>query len=176
MVTFYLKKGLSCVWNNIVRKEEAVKKDNIYLNRLMKGSVDNGKDVQFWTDTWALNLSLHYLFSALFSLEKYKGCLVKNRLRTPGPVDRIKWQWYRAPSSNIELMELNRIVAILDQISITNQEDKWTWQAEDLGNFTVKSVRKIISDINTDINTGPSDAIFDGIDGYREKLTSLAGE
>ncbi|KAJ0511447.1 putative reverse transcriptase zinc-binding domain-containing protein [Helianthus annuus] len=83
--------------------------------------------------------------------------MVSDRLRAPGPVDRIEWQWHRAPSSNAELTELNGIVAILAQISITNQEDSWTWQAEDLGIFTVKSVRKIIS--NT--NTVPCDIIFE---------------
>ncbi|KAJ0923638.1 putative RNA-directed DNA polymerase [Helianthus annuus] len=141
------KKGLSGVWNNITKREEALKNKDIHLNLLFRCKIGNGSDTQFWTDVWAVDIPLKVRFPLLYSLEKHKGCCVRDRLqKVPGEnTNRITWGWLRYPSSLQELAELEALTNIVMQSSLSESKDVWSWASDPTGAFSVKSVKKLLN-------------------------------
>ncbi|KAJ0911011.1 putative RNA-directed DNA polymerase [Helianthus annuus] len=149
-----IRKGLSGVWQNIVKKEYLLNSKNIHLCNLIVSNIGNGWNTQFWTDSWVTGLPLKSRFSALFGLEKLKGCSVRDRLDVDenGLVNGPKWIWAREPSSDQELAELAELNVIISQVNITDSLDTWGWTTEHANEFSVKEIKTMIQNNDTSGN------------------------
>ncbi|KAJ0834798.1 putative reverse transcriptase zinc-binding domain-containing protein [Helianthus annuus] len=141
------KKGLTGVWNNIIKKEASLRETDIHLNKLFKCKVGSGSEVQFWTDVWASDIPFKMIFPSLYMLEKFKGCSVRERLLDMDTNNGygVNWCWLRNPFSSQECTELSELSNILSQVSLSSSRDTWSWMSDPTGNFSVKSVKKLLS-------------------------------
>ncbi|XP_022042172.1 uncharacterized protein LOC110944836 [Helianthus annuus] len=113
-------------------------------------NVGNGLDTQFWTDTWVANLPLNSRFSALFLLEKFKGCCVRERLEVSktGQVIGPKWCWAHEPLSHQEMVEITELNNVISRVILSDSKDEWGWSSEHSNEFSVKEVKRLIQNNN----------------------------
>ncbi|PWA80208.1 RNA-directed DNA polymerase, eukaryota [Artemisia annua] len=133
--------ALRGVWNNIVKVLSRTVVDNMPLRRFFKGVVGDGVSVAFWLDPWVGNETLKEMCPNLFRLERNKKCKVNSRVGNGGG-----WSWYRMPASSSELEELDFLVNVVESVELNGRRDKWSWLGDKKGNFSVRSVRKMMYD------------------------------
>ncbi|KAJ0870350.1 putative reverse transcriptase zinc-binding domain-containing protein [Helianthus annuus] len=140
------KKGLSGVWNNIIRKEATLRDKDINLNNLFKCKVESGAEVQFWTDCWATDTPFKTRFPALHALEKFKACSVLDRIQRSdqNTLNNMTWDWRRVPEDATELAELNDLINIVSLAPLSQSGETWSWVPDPKGTFSVKSVKKLL--------------------------------
>ncbi|XP_022024125.1 uncharacterized protein LOC110924425 [Helianthus annuus] len=86
-----------------------------------------------------LNESLKTRFPNLFGLELVKSCLIKERIAGEGI-----WLWRQDPTEEDESVELNDLMDLLWNISLTSRSDGWHWLGNNSGTFSVGSVKSLI--------------------------------
>nr|XP_043616196.1 uncharacterized protein LOC122588125 [Erigeron canadensis] len=106
-----------------------------------KGSLGSGTTLRFWIDTWLEDKPFYLLFPDLFKLESYKGCLVKDRCTGGGEFSQWEWSWIRPPSTPMEIQQLLTMLTKIQNVTLSNQDDSWRWNADSSSCFTVKSMR-----------------------------------
>ncbi|KAM0039284.1 hypothetical protein Hdeb2414_s0012g00380251 [Helianthus debilis subsp. tardiflorus] len=131
------KKGLSGVWNNIINKEATLWEKDINLNNLFKCKVGLGVEVQFWTDCWASDTPFKACFRALYALEKFKACSVRDRIQRSdhATVNNMTWCWRRVPEDAAERAVLDDLTNIVSLAPLSQIRDTWSWVPDPTGYF-----------------------------------------
>ncbi|KAK1407437.1 hypothetical protein QVD17_39053 [Tagetes erecta] len=126
-----------------VAKEDLLK-ENINMDALVKGVVGDGSIIGFWYDCWALDCPLMEAFPQLFSLEINKRCKVGHRVTRRGNVISLFWEWKRRPQGVSEETQLVQLKEVIERYVFGSSCDRWVWFGDDVGVFSVKSLRNII--------------------------------
>ncbi|KAL4586442.1 hypothetical protein LXL04_011078 [Taraxacum kok-saghyz] len=140
--TFPAKADRAGVWRNITKTVVDLDHDNINLMEFMKKEIGRGDKTAFWWEDWSGNGILKEMFLLLFKIEKEKCCTVHARIKQMGEMKNYEWRWRKENLSTEEEMERVCCELILHDAPLSETEDKWTWQLETHGDFSVKSLRR----------------------------------
>ncbi|GJW18812.1 RNA-directed DNA polymerase, eukaryota, reverse transcriptase zinc-binding domain protein [Tanacetum coccineum] len=138
-------KQSSGTWSQISKLKGDLNNVGINLPMLFKKKLGNRRNTSFWHDNWLGGSSLRDTFPRLYGLETMKNCLVFERAPTAA---RTIQRTLRSQEENVELCELQDL---LFNLNLSMEQDAWEFTPDLLRCFSVKSMRKTIS--NTLNNT-----------------------
>ncbi|KAM0045230.1 putative reverse transcriptase zinc-binding domain-containing protein [Helianthus debilis subsp. tardiflorus] len=144
-----VKASLGGVWGNVVKLLSMPVCADVRFWNLMKGIVGDEKDVAFWLDPWLDKGPLKFRYPNLFQLELDKKCVVRDRTVRLVSNPDASWQWKGPPDSNVELAEWSALCSQLRDVNLSDARDKWRWEGEESGEFSVGSVKWLL-DSNID--------------------------
>ncbi|KAJ0570205.1 putative RNA-directed DNA polymerase [Helianthus annuus] len=148
------KVSLAGPWKQVAKTVDELEGLDIEAHSLIRVVPGIGKTVTFWTDYWAENGPLYLRYPLLYGLERNK--MVSLDQRCSGANDSLEptFQWVRVPATGAESAELRNLKDELRSFNRNEQEDKWQWCLEESGEFTVKSLRKLLQSKSfTDLDT-----------------------
>ncbi|GJV03727.1 RNA-directed DNA polymerase, eukaryota, reverse transcriptase zinc-binding domain protein [Tanacetum coccineum] len=106
----------------------------------------NGKGTSFWLDPWCDNgARLKDLFPRLYALDTCQDCNVCDRWCVNDGVWGGTWSW-RFPPRGCALDDLEALVSLIGNLSLSDDDDKWSWSRDASGSFKVKTCCNIIQD------------------------------
>ncbi|GJX25529.1 hypothetical protein Tco_0231825 [Tanacetum coccineum] len=129
-------------WLDIVSEVTNLSNMGINLISLLNKKVGNGESTSFWNDLWLGDSPLNKRFSMLFFLEVDKNISVAEKLKDSSLTESFR----RHPRSGIEEENLLLLLADNSFVMLPNISDRWSWQLDSTGIFSVKSVREFIDD------------------------------
>ncbi|KAJ0805669.1 putative RNA-directed DNA polymerase [Helianthus annuus] len=142
------KVSIAGPWKQIFGISLVLSRLGVDITKSIKGVVRGGAEVAFWVDTWAVSEPLQALFPLLFQLEKFKGCLVAERVRLGPNGATWRWDWRRQPLSTEEMLEFQQLNDILQHVSVSSGPDQWVWNLDPSGQFNVGSIKNSINILN----------------------------
>ncbi|GJS39470.1 RNA-directed DNA polymerase, eukaryota [Tanacetum coccineum] len=138
----HIKSGAKSCWLDIVRETHALKTKGINLLDCMHVKLGNGDKTVFWEDIWIDGKTLKNRFPRIYSLESCKLITVGAKLAQPS----LEYSFRRNPRGGVEQDQFNELSALVHDVSLIPMSDRWKWDLESSGDFSVASVRKIIDD------------------------------
>lgn len=131
------------LWSRIASSIRSINKVSFEGKDCMKRVVGNGNNTSFWKDSWCSSKSLAVQFPRLASLDIDINCRVSDRRMNNA------WSWcWRRPISNPRVSKLlEDLMAILPNSFQIEETDKWTWDLDGQGEFTVAGLRKRIDHV-----------------------------
>ncbi|GKC57754.1 RNA-directed DNA polymerase, eukaryota, reverse transcriptase zinc-binding domain protein [Tanacetum coccineum] len=138
----HVKSGAKSCWLDIVRETHALKTKGINLLDCMHVKLGNGDKTVFWEDIWIDGKTLKNRFPRIYSLESCKLITVGAKLAQPS----LEYSFRRNPRGGVEQDQFNELSALVHDVSLIPMSDRWKWDLESSGDFSVASVRKIIDD------------------------------
>ena len=139
-----LKRSLPGCWKVIVNMLEATKVRDNRFHELIRGKLGCGDNIRFWLDLWWGDTLLKDRWPRLFMLDKNKKCWVGERLRFSAGVVQFNPNWRRGPATVEELSEHQDLDRLLDGVAVSDQRDRWVWNAQENESFSVQSVRNLL--------------------------------
>ncbi|GJW79157.1 RNA-directed DNA polymerase, eukaryota, reverse transcriptase zinc-binding domain protein [Tanacetum coccineum] len=136
----HIKSGAKSCWLDIIRETHASKTKCI--NFCMHVKLGNGDKTVFWEDIWIDGKTLNNRFPRIYSLESCKLITVGAKLAQPS----LEYSFRRNPRGRVEQDQFNELSALVHDVSLIPMSDRWKWDLESSGDFSVASVRKIIDD------------------------------
>ncbi|GJT86941.1 RNA-directed DNA polymerase, eukaryota, reverse transcriptase zinc-binding domain protein [Tanacetum coccineum] len=136
------KAGRSC-WLAIVDEVRALHKKGVYVFDFMNLKLGNGEMVKFWLDRWYEGGILKDLFPRMFALENMKEITVSSKLNGDNLADSFR----RSPRGGIEQTQFSKLVELVQSISLVPMNDRWVWNLESSGEFSVASIRRLIDEM-----------------------------
>nr|GEY70714.1 RNA-directed DNA polymerase, eukaryota [Tanacetum cinerariifolium] len=109
----------------------------------MSIKVGNGNSTSFWVVNWIGGTSLKLQFPRLYALENNKLVIVGTKLTQQS----LDCSFRREPRGGIELEQFINLKALVQNVILAPMEDRWKWDLESSGDFSVASIRKRIDDI-----------------------------
>ena len=124
--------GNSQFWAGLMK----VKEEFLSLGKFDLG---DGSQVRFWEDSWIRPCPLKSLFPALYNIIRRKGVSVRTVLSmTPLNVA------FRRSVVGVNLQALHEVVAMVADVQLTNQRDRFVWGLHQNGFFSVKSMYRAL--------------------------------
>jgi mannosylglycoprotein endo-beta-mannosidase len=109
-----------------------------WLEEVVERRIGNGRLTRFWKDVWIGNTPLCVKFPRLFSLSLQKEVMVGDLLK----VDEERRWWaltWRRHLFQWEEERVNLLLASLENVLLTVDEDDWEWSLNPGDGFSVKS-------------------------------------
>lgn len=132
-----LKSG---VWNNILDGCIEIDRLGIPFKISIIKKVSNGRHTRLWQDRWNdSGDKLKDRFPRLYALEYEKDCVISDRWALQNGEWVGKWDWTRLPSGRTT-DDLNSLVNILGSLCLSDSPDKWSWNLDPSGSFSVKQL------------------------------------
>nr|GEZ33226.1 RNA-directed DNA polymerase, eukaryota, reverse transcriptase zinc-binding domain protein [Tanacetum cinerariifolium] len=107
---------------------------NMNKSYLMGISMDSNKDV-----AWCWDIVFKNLAPGLYALESMKNIKVASKLSHGG----LEFSFRRNPRGRVEQAQFERLKEMVEGITLSNLNDRWSWSLVGLGDFSVSSVRKL---------------------------------
>jgi len=102
---------------------------------LGKFDLGDGSQVRFWEDSWIRPRPLKPLFPALYNIVRRKNTSVRSVLSmTPLNIA------FRRSLMGVNLQAWHNVVAMMADVQLTNQRDRFVWGLHQNGLFSVKSM------------------------------------
>ncbi|KAI3815120.1 hypothetical protein L1987_14776 [Smallanthus sonchifolius] len=136
-----IKISRSGTWKQIYGISSRLSARGIDISKLIRGIVGEGSSIYFWRDVWLGSSPLAELYPSLFALEKRKDCWVANRVRVLEGELVVTWDWNRPPNADEEMVDLDRPLGLLNAVNWRSAGDRWKWQLEPSGCFSVSSIK-----------------------------------
>jgi hypothetical protein len=116
--------------------------------------IGNGNSTRFWLDCWIGNAPLSVMFPRLFSISTLKEGMVSEFW--------VEWERFRRGClgwrQRLFVWEetlLGDLSNLVSSLVVSEEEDKWKWEIEDSGAFSVKSVYLLLGNVfSTDLVFG----------------------
>jgi hypothetical protein len=106
---------------------------------LGKFDLGDGSQVRFWEDSWIRSRPLKSLFPALYNIVRKKSASVRSVLSTI-PLNVA----FRRSLTGVNLQAWRNVVAMVSNIQLTNQRDRFVWGLHQNGLFLVKSMYRAL--------------------------------
>lgn len=144
------------LWRNIVKVHGDLIKVNIPLKGWFQCNIGVNSNLRFWKDEWVQGGLLKERFKKLFSLEANKDCLLKERLLLDdnNNCSGCLPQWRRQLSSADEFKEWSELFSACIMSGVIGNPEKWSWNLEPLGSYTVSSLRRAYDDLTLKKGSG----------------------
>nr|GEV18059.1 RNA-directed DNA polymerase, eukaryota [Tanacetum cinerariifolium] len=134
-----LKSVYRSIWRDILQVLANVKNQGSDFLAHIQKRLGNGVDTSFGEETWLEDTALKYRYLRLFALEMNKQISVADKLAQEG----LGSSFRRAPRGGLE-SQLSGLISKVGDIRLVNKSDRWIWDLESSGSFSVASVRKEI--------------------------------
>nr|GEW44946.1 RNA-directed DNA polymerase, eukaryota, reverse transcriptase zinc-binding domain protein [Tanacetum cinerariifolium] len=135
-----LKSGYRSIWRDILQVLTNVKNQGSDFLAHIQKRLGNGGDTSFWEETWLEDKALKYRYPRLFTLEMNKHISVADKLAQ----ECLGSSFRRAPRGGLESFQLSGLISKVGDIRLVNKSDRWIWDLESSGSFSVASMRKEI--------------------------------
>ncbi|GJZ09261.1 hypothetical protein Tco_0543544, partial [Tanacetum coccineum] len=118
-------------------------KSSVHSHFCSKKHVGNGASTRFWEDLWLDNQLLSSRFPRLYALENFKNVAISDRWNDVAWF----WQWRREVRGGVEQTQLDGLSALLENITLSSERDRWWWSLDPNGIFSVKLTRQWIDNV-----------------------------
>ncbi|GAU34179.1 hypothetical protein TSUD_162800 [Trifolium subterraneum] len=150
-------------WKDINDLQACVNSKN-WVAEMVTRFLGNGSRTRFWSDNWIGDVLLCSKFPRLFSLSLQKEATVSEMMVVEGETKSWNFLWRRS----LFLWEEERVsqlLSLLENVSLSLEEDKWHWALDPDGCFSVKSAYdSLLENLDTSPNLSPYEAkIFSNI-------------
>lgn len=131
-------------WRNLMTLE--VGEGGFWFTNRVWRKLGDGSNTSFWKDRWVGEAPLYNLFPRLYSLSNQKEANVGDVVLLQDG-DRV-WNinWRRIPFT-WEANLINNLLALLEDVVLGGEEDRWVWLPDEGGLFSVKSAYSILENI-----------------------------
>nr|GEV55637.1 RNA-directed DNA polymerase, eukaryota, reverse transcriptase zinc-binding domain protein [Tanacetum cinerariifolium] len=136
------KDGNKSCWMVIVHEINNLKMIGIDVMKHIRTKLGNGDKTMFWDDKWCAGDSLKDRFSQMYALESSKQITVGLKLSHPNLASSFR----RYPRGGIEMEQFVKIEDAVNEINLTRTDDRWVWDLESTGVFSVSSIRNLIDE------------------------------
>ncbi|GJR77917.1 RNA-directed DNA polymerase, eukaryota [Tanacetum coccineum] len=137
------KNGHNSAWLNIIREVYSLSKKGIYLMQHLHIKLGNGEKTSFWNDNWCEGGKLKERFPRVFALDTCKEIMVGNKMLQPSLTSSFR----RPPRGGAELTQTEDLTNLMHAVSLNHMQDRWIWDLNVSGDFSVASVRNYIDNI-----------------------------
>ncbi|GJR66548.1 RNA-directed DNA polymerase, eukaryota [Tanacetum coccineum] len=103
----------------------------------------NGESSKFWLDHWHTRGIFKDIFPRLYVLESSKDVTVSSKIGDTSLVCSFR----RIPRGGIEQNQFDSLVELVRSVTIVPSADRWNWNLESTGIFSVASARRRIDEI-----------------------------
>ncbi|GKA62641.1 RNA-directed DNA polymerase, eukaryota [Tanacetum coccineum] len=130
-------------WCSILREVHVLSSKGFDFVSRCKKRVGNGCNTRFWLDIWVLDCPLSIRFPRIFALEIDKEVSVSVKMGANSIVDSFR----RPIRDGVERQQWGDLSSILDTISLSSANDRWSCDVNGDGMFRVKDIRSSLDDI-----------------------------
>ncbi|GJY23886.1 RNA-directed DNA polymerase, eukaryota [Tanacetum coccineum] len=130
-------------WCSILREVQVLSSKGFDFVSRCKKRVGNGCNTRFWLDIWVLDCPLSIRFPRIFALEIDKEVSVSVKMGANSIVDSFR----RPIRDGVERQQWGDLSSILDTISLSSANDRWSCDVNGDGMFRVKDIRSSLDDI-----------------------------
>nr|GEX96639.1 RNA-directed DNA polymerase, eukaryota, reverse transcriptase zinc-binding domain protein [Tanacetum cinerariifolium] len=124
-----LKGGHRSCWMSIIQEMNNMDQKGIDFMSFIRIKLGNGEKTRFWEEKWCVE-----------GIESCKLISVGTKLSHPC----IYSSFRRKPRGGSELDQLARLGDVLNEVILISNEDRWLWDLESTGEFSVSSIRNLI--------------------------------
>nr|GEV93591.1 RNA-directed DNA polymerase, eukaryota, reverse transcriptase zinc-binding domain protein [Tanacetum cinerariifolium] len=96
--------------------------------------------VGLWVVAWCGDIAFKNLLPRLYALESMKNIEVTSKLSHGG----LEFSFRRNPRGGVEQVQFERLKEMVECVTLSNSNDRWSWSLVGSGDFSVSSVRKLI--------------------------------
>ncbi|KAJ9551779.1 LOW QUALITY PROTEIN: hypothetical protein OSB04_015824 [Centaurea solstitialis] len=141
--------GNNCrsTWGTIAKLGKEFDSANLDFDSLCRKKLGNGEKTRFWHDRWIGNYTLANKFPRLFALDIDKECSVASRMAISANGASFRGNWRRSLRDGRETDEAENLASICESSRLGTGEDRWIWELEASGLFSVASLRRAIDDM-----------------------------
>nr|GEW67894.1 RNA-directed DNA polymerase, eukaryota, reverse transcriptase zinc-binding domain protein [Tanacetum cinerariifolium] len=100
----------------------------------------NGANTSFWDVAWCGDIVFKNLVPRLYALESMKNIEVASKLSHEG----LEFSFRRNPIGGVEQAQFERLKEMVEGVTLSNSNDRWSWSLVGSGDFSLSSVRKLI--------------------------------
>nr|GEV60497.1 RNA-directed DNA polymerase, eukaryota, reverse transcriptase zinc-binding domain protein [Tanacetum cinerariifolium] len=112
----------------------------IDLISMMHKKIGNGLNTSFWEDRWRGKQRLKEAFPRIYALEVNKHISVAFKFEQTSLSSSLR----RMPRSGIESEQWDHLLDSLEGVMVDPSEDRWSWDLNGSGEFSVASARRYI--------------------------------
>ncbi|GJZ59706.1 RNA-directed DNA polymerase, eukaryota, reverse transcriptase zinc-binding domain protein [Tanacetum coccineum] len=139
---------LELIWTNLVGfrfelKVRSLQRKGMYVFDYLTHKMGNGESTKFWLDHWHTRGIFKDIFPRLYALESSKDVTVSSKIGDTSLVRSFR----RIPRGGIEQNQFDSLVELVCSVTIVPSADRWNWNLESTGIFSVASARRRIDEI-----------------------------
>ncbi|PWA45645.1 RNA-directed DNA polymerase, eukaryota, Reverse transcriptase zinc-binding domain protein [Artemisia annua] len=143
--TFLPVKSAGC-WKKIVLFLDKLVLNGKDLKFWIKGKIRNGENISFWKDIWFGSVPLMDRWPGLYSKEVMRNCVVRDRIKLDANTGMVLNEDWRIETTSVEtISEMQDVQNLLSKMSFSGAKDKWVWEADSGGVFSVASVKSLLN-------------------------------
>ncbi|KAJ9547493.1 hypothetical protein OSB04_020036 [Centaurea solstitialis] len=120
----------------------------IPLDGLFSRLLGSGNGIKFWKEVWCDSKPLLDCFPRLAALDANQDCTIADRVKQTENGLIFTWNWRRTPRDGREIQMIKRIEERCERIPIGQGEEKWHWELDKDGVFSVASLRLAMDDMS----------------------------
>ncbi|GJS83586.1 RNA-directed DNA polymerase, eukaryota [Tanacetum coccineum] len=129
------------LWSSIIKEVNTLKSQGIDFLSHCKIRVGNGRNTNFWKDPWIGDSRLCLMFPRLYALDINKDDSVADKLNNP-----FGSSFRREVRGGAESTQFSHLLDLLDNVILSNMDDRWVWDLNGDGFFRVKDARYLLDD------------------------------
>ncbi|GJV74407.1 hypothetical protein Tco_1505991, partial [Tanacetum coccineum] len=108
-----------------------------------KKRIGNGRATKFWTDKWVLDVTFRERFPRVYALDMDKECFGASKFGG----GQISDSFRRNVRDGAERQQMEALISVLANVSLTPNEDRWVCDLTGDGSFHVKEVRTFLDNL-----------------------------
>ena len=140
------------VWSRIVGSITQLHETQTVADGSIRRVLGNGERTMFWRDVWCGDGRLDVRFPRIFALSSVPDALVRD-LRVD---DGWNFRWHRLIRGGEEDSQLRNLMVVLDSVSLSHTPDRWTWDLDHSGEFSVRFLRQHLDGIRLPVVAQPT--------------------
>nr|GEX61770.1 RNA-directed DNA polymerase, eukaryota, reverse transcriptase zinc-binding domain protein [Tanacetum cinerariifolium] len=114
---------------------------------MMHKKIGNGLNTSFWEDRWRGEQRLKEVFPHIYALEINKHISVAFKFKQTSLFSSLR----RMPRSGIESEQWDHLLDSLEGVMLSPSEDRWSWDLNGSGEFSIASAQRYIDTIDYQI-------------------------
>ncbi|GKB89901.1 RNA-directed DNA polymerase, eukaryota [Tanacetum coccineum] len=137
-----VKSSYRSPWTDIIHEINSLAKNGISLFSFVKKKIGNGEDTLFWKDSWHADDPLKNLYLQIFALESAKDITIADKFSDSSFSSTL----HRNPRGGLEESQFDLLCSNLANVILPHSCDRWVWDIDINGEFSVKSTRDYIDE------------------------------
>nr|GEV80527.1 RNA-directed DNA polymerase, eukaryota, reverse transcriptase zinc-binding domain protein [Tanacetum cinerariifolium] len=134
--------GYNSYCTAIIQETNSLLTKGIYVMNHIRIKLGNEDKTMFWEDKWCAGGTLKDKFNRLYALESCKHVTVGTKFSQP----LLSSLFRRTPRGGIKMDEFVKMVDDVKEVILSTSEDRWVWDLENTGEFSVSLIRNLIDE------------------------------